>query len=281
MVTINKINIEREKHKMKASIIGFGNFGKLMAKQLSKRIDILVTDVLDKSKEAKEIGVKFVSLDDALKEKIIILSVPMENLVEILHKIKGKLKPGTLVLDVCSLKIFSANAMREILPKNIEVIATHPLFGPQSAPKSIAGMKIALCKVRAKNKTFNLVKKFCNSLKLKVIVTTPEKHDKEMAFSQALTHFIGQVAKRTNIKRVKLSTKTFDDLINIIETIKNDTSALFENIQTMNIFAKDMRKKFVNEAIALDSQLNNIQIDCKGVKSKNGKSRIRKTRFSC
>ena len=102
-----------------------------------------------------------------------------------------------------------------------------------------------------------------------------------MAFSQALTHFIGQVAKRTNIKRVKLSTKTFDDLINIIETIKNDTSALFENIQTMNIFAKDMRKKFVNEAIALDSQLNNIQIDCKGVKSKNGKSRIRKTRFSC
>jgi len=135
---------------MKIGIIGFGNFGKFMAKQLKEKAEIIVTDVVNKEKEAKEIGVKFDSLENLLQSKIIILAVPMENFKVMLHKIKDKLLPGTLILDVCSLKVFSCNAMKEILPENVEIIGTHPLFGPQSAHDSIKGMKIVLCNVRSK-----------------------------------------------------------------------------------------------------------------------------------
>jgi len=246
----NKIN-------KKISIIGFGNFGKFLAENLiSAGASVFVHDFKDKIKEARELGAKFASLEEACRNKIIILAVPMENFIETLNKIKDNLLPGTLVLDVCSLKIFACDAMNGILPKNIEIIGTHPLFGPQSARNSIGGMKIALVNVRSRKETFEKVKSFCKNLGLKVIVTSADEHDRQMASSQALTHFIGQVCKRINLQRVELSTKTFEDLMNIIEIIKNDTPALFNNMQTMNPFAKTSRDIFVKEAIDMNVQLN-------------------------
>jgi len=241
--------------KNKIGIIGFGRFGQFMAKHLKKKADVIVTDEIDLRTKAKEFGVIFSSLDNVLRQRIIILAVPMESLKEILNKIKKKVLPGSLVLDVCSLKMFSAKLMKQILPKDVEIIGTHPLFGPQSAPGSIAGMKIALCDINAKKNTMAKVKIFCENLGLKVFTTTPEEHDRQMAVSQALTHFIGQVAKKMNLKRVELSTKTFDDLMNIIDIIKNDTPALFENMQSMNPFAKETREKFISESIKLNKKL--------------------------
>lgn len=247
-----KILIEREK----ACIIGFGNFGKFMANHLSDKLELEVTDILDKSEEAKEIGVKFVPLEEACKNKIIILSVPMENFEETLCKIKDKLQAGTLILDVCSLKIFSCESMKKFLPENIEIIGTHPLFGPQSASNSITGMRIALINVRAKKETFEKINNFCINLGLKTIISSSEEHDKQMAISQALTHFIGQVCKKINLQRVELSTKTFDDLMNIVDIIGNDTPKLFNNMQTMNPFAKQTREDFSREAVKLQIELD-------------------------
>jgi len=236
-------------------IIGFGNFGQFMAKHLKKKFEVFAADITDRNKEAEKIGVKFVTINEASSKEVIILAVPMENLKETLHEIKNKVKAGALVLDVCSLKMFSCKAMKEMLPKDIEMIGTHPLFGPQSASNSIRGMRIALCNVNARQETLRKVKRFCEALKLKVIITTPEEHDKQMAVSQALTHFIGQIAKHMGLKRVELSTKTFDDLMNIIDIIKNDTPALFENMQTMNPFAKEIRERFIAEGIKLNQKL--------------------------
>lgn len=238
------------------SIIGFGNFGKLAARHLKDKAELVVTDVSDKTKEADNIGVKFVSLDEACKSSVVIIAVPMEKFENILNTIKDKLIPGSLVLDVCSLKMFSCNLLKDILGDKFELIGTHPLFGPQSAPGSIEGMRIALCNVNALPLTFEKVSRFCLNLGLNVIKTTPEGHDKQMAVSQALTHFIGQVCKKMNVNRVELSTKTFDDLMNIVEIIKNDTPALFNNMQKMNPFAIQARNRFVVEARKINKELD-------------------------
>ncbi len=235
-------------------IIGFGNFGQLMAKHLSEKVKIFVTDNdVGKKEKADEFGAHFVSLEEVCGKKIVVLAMPMEKLEKVLNDIKGRIYPGTLVLDVCSLKVFSCGLMEKILPENIDIVGTHPLFGPQSAPDSIEGMRIVLCNVRGSR--LNEIVEYCKSLGLEVFVTTPENHDKQMAYSQALTHFIGQVAKRMDINRVELSTKTFDDLMDVIEIIKNDTKALFENMQTMNPYAKKVREDFVLKSRELNEYL--------------------------
>ncbi|MFA5019833.1 MAG: prephenate dehydrogenase/arogenate dehydrogenase family protein [Candidatus Pacearchaeota archaeon] len=255
--TILKESKDIQKKTISIGIIGFGNFGKLAAKHLSKldNIELFVTDINNESEQAGELGVKFVSLNEILTSRFIILAVPMENLEQILLKIKDKIEDETIVLDVCSLKVFSCKLMNQILPKDIEIIGTHPLFGPQSAPDSINGMRIALCNVRATNKTFDMIKEFCEFIGLQTTITTPEEHDKQMALSQALTHFIGQALNKAGIKRVELSTKTFDKLMDIVEIIANDTPALFNNMQIMNPFAKEARQIFINGLNNLEGEL--------------------------
>jgi len=159
-------------------------------------------------------------------------------------------------LDVCSLKVFACSLMEEILPAGVDIVGTHPLFGPQSAPESVNGMKIALCNVRGSR--LDEVNEFCGGLGLETYVTTPDEHDRQMAVSQALTHFIGQVAKKMDMNRINLSTKTFDDLMDVIEIIKNDTKPLFENMQTMNPYSKEIRNEFVSKSDELNDYLNKL-----------------------
>ncbi len=239
---------------MKIGIIGFGNFGKFMAKRLSERADVIVADVVDRKQEAMELGLEFFSLDEVARQDVVILATTMNSLEETLHAIKDRVLPGALVMDVCSLKMFSCKLMDEILPENVEIIGTHPLFGPQSNPVSIKGANIFLCDVRSKR--LDKVKEFCETLGLNVIVQSAENHDRQAAKSQALTHFIGQVAKGIDLKRVEASTRTFDDLMDIMDIIRNDTPALFEDMQVMNPFALEERRRFIEEAVRLDFSLN-------------------------
>ncbi len=239
-------------------IIGFGNFGKFMALYLAKKFKIFVYDIAKIPEESLSMHVTFSSLEEILNKEVIILAVPMESLEKTLYDIKDRIKENSLVMDVCSLKMFSCSLMDKILPKNIEIIGTHPLFGEKSAKNSIRGMKIALCNVRSSR--LEKVKTFCEQLGLKVIITSPEEHDKQMALSQALTHFIGRTAQRCDIERVSLSTKTFDDLMDIIDVIKEDSSVLFENMQNMNPFALEVRSRFLEEARKLHEHLSKSNI---------------------
>lgn len=239
---------------MKVGIVGFGSFGQFMAKHLKQKSEVFVTDIVDKRKEAEKIGVKFDKLEKVAKCDVVILSVPIEKLEKVLDLIKNKLRKGTLVLDVCSVKMIPCKLMKEILPNEVEIIGTHPMFGPQSARDSIKGMKIALINVNSKK--INEMKKFCENLGLVVMEMTAEEHDKAMAYSQALTHFIGRTVENMDIEKTKITTRTFDDLIDIVNIIKDDSNVLFQNIETMNPFAKDIRKRFIEESKKLDDSLN-------------------------
>jgi len=240
-------------------IIGFGKFGQFIAKHLKSKALVFATSKFNNKKEAEELGVNFVSLEEVLKKKIIIIAVSMDEFEQTLEKIKDKVLPGTVIIDVCSLKMFPCKAMQEILPKSVEIIGTHPLFGPNSAKSTLDGLKIALCNVRASESTLSKVKSFCESLGLKAIITTPEEHDKQMAESQALTHFIGRVIDNSGIKKPVLTTKTFDDLMKIVDIVTSNRNELFENIETRNPYAKEIRKKFIKSSIDLDKKLKDIE----------------------
>jgi len=226
-----------------------------MAKHLQGRAEVIVSSRSDRSKEAEALGAKFVSLEEAAKADIVIPSMPMEKLEEVLLKIKPHLKPGAIVIDVCSLKVFSCRLMDEILPENVEVIGTHPLFGPQTASDNLEGQKVALCNVRCKEEIFNKLKELLEVEKLKVFIVTPEEHDKQMAESQALSHFIGQTLKKIDFKHVDLSTRTCDYLFDLLNIIKNHPAALFNNMQTMNPFAKEKRDEFIRAAEDINKEL--------------------------
>lgn len=241
------------KMKKTIGIIGFGRFGQLAAKHLKKQFQVFVSDKTNRSKKAKRLGVTFSSLEDCAAKDIVLLCVPISSFEKVLKQITPFLKPGSLVLDVCSVKEEPVKAMKKLVPKHCECIGTHPLFGPDTAANSLKGKKIILCPIRTKRLTE--IKKFLKGLGLNVIVVDPKEHDKQMAESLALIHLLGKALLNMGVRRTDLATPTHERLMELVDIVENNSEQLFVDMQTHNRFAKKARKCLITKLSKIDSSL--------------------------
>jgi len=247
---------------MKIGIIGFGQLGQFMAKLLSKQFEVFVSDVVDRQKEAEETGAKFVSSSEAASKDIVIVSVPISKFEQVMNGIKNSLKKGALLIDVCSVKAKPAKIMKELAPSDVEVIAAHPLFGPQSGANGIEGLKIVLCPVRTSR--LEQVKKALEKEKLKVIVTSPEEHDRQMAKTAILSHFIGKALVEMDISEPEITEPSFGKLMELKEMLEEDSFELFRDIQQNNGFAQETRDELFATLEKIRKSVENKQ--CGGEK---------------
>ncbi len=235
-------------------LIGFGQFGQLAARVLKDHFDVLTADAGDgAAKAAAELGVGFGSVEQAAAREIVIVAVPVRVMRAVFSQIAPHLIPGALVIDVGSVKMLPAAWMAEILPDHVDLVATHPLFGPQSAKNGLAGLRLVVCPIRGERA--DKVAAFGRSLGLTVTVTSAEEHDREMAYVQALTHLIGRSLVNLNIPDEQLKTPSYQHLLELCGLIGSDTFELFTAIQTQNPFASEIAEAFVAEARSLLDQV--------------------------
>ncbi|PIP88738.1 MAG: prephenate dehydrogenase [Bdellovibrionales bacterium CG12_big_fil_rev_8_21_14_0_65_38_15] len=240
---------------MKVGIIGFGRLGKLIARYLKEDADVIVCDLSDVSKEAKELGVQTGTLDEVCQCPIVIPFVPISEFENLMIQIKDKLNPKSLLVDVCSVKELPVNAMLKHLPENIQILATHPMFGPDSARETVFGHKIVLCPVRIEDKLLNDIKRYLNGHGLKVIETTAEEHDRQISHSLVLAHFIGRTLMDTGAERQEIETLGYKRLMKILGVVQNDSWQLFVDMNKYNRFADQARARFIGSLTAIDQKL--------------------------
>jgi prephenate dehydrogenase len=198
--------------------------------------------------------VMLTSLADAAACPVVILAVPVSRLEDSVAAISPYLQPGALVLDVGSVKTIPAEIMRRGLPGYVDIVATHPLFGPQSARHGIAGLKIAICPVRgARAPRVAAFLRKC--LRLDVIMTTPEAHDREAAMVQGLTHLIAKVLVQMEPLPNKMTTRSFDLIMQAVGMVRDDAPEVFQAIERANPYSLEVRRRFFDLASALDNEL--------------------------
>lgn len=235
-------------------IIGFGQFGQFMARHLARHFAVTVCDNNDHKKEAEEIGVEWGEFETVAGKDIVIFAVPLRAFEDVLQKAVPYLKSDALCLDVCSVKIKPIELMLELLPQSVEIIGTHPLFGPQSGKDGIAGLKIAFCPVRTMRA--DKVKSFlADELKLAVLEKSPEEHDREMAHVQALTHFVARALFELRVEDSELATVSYEELMKAAGLLADDSWELFQTIQQGNPFANERRKVFIEKLIELEKRI--------------------------
>ncbi|MEM7462255.1 MAG: prephenate dehydrogenase, partial [Pseudomonadota bacterium] len=161
-------------------ILGFGAFGRLVAEYLHPYFEITVSDPQILPGDHLEHGMHVGSPADVAKADLVILAVPIEVLASSIRELRPHLRPGAIVADVTSVKVEPVKVMKELLPADVEIVGTHPLFGPQSSFDGIVDRKIAICPVRGSSAR-RIAAFLRYVLKLKVYITTPEEHDKEAA----------------------------------------------------------------------------------------------------
>lgn len=235
-------------------LIGYGAFGMLLARHISPHLSLRVFDKrFVSSKPDGELEGEFVSLDQAASCDLVVLAVPVAALQEVVAQITPYLSIDALVLDVGSVKVLPAKILADGLPSNVEIVGTHPLFGPQSTTAGLAGLKIAICPIRGKSA--GRVGAFCRKyLGLKVIFATAEEHDREAAMVQGLTHLIAKVLVEMEPLPNQMTTRSFELLMQGVNMVRHDAPEVFDAIERLNPFAQTVRRKFFDLAAALDGE---------------------------
>jgi prephenate dehydrogenase len=237
-------------------IIGFGRFGKLTARYLAEDFEVLVYHRTDKSTEIKKCGAHNALLKDVCRQKIVILCVPISTLKDVLVDIGPLLKEGTVVVDVCSVKVFPVQWMQAALPETVSILATHPIFGPDSAADSLKGRKIFLSPIRIEKALYQKIKTYLASKELVLIESTPEDHDEQIAVSLALTHYIGRSLSAFGAAPLGIDSEGYKRLLHILEVVENDTWQLFYDMHHYNPYAQEKRAAFMAAMQRINDQLN-------------------------
>lgn len=225
---------------MVIGVYGLGRFGGFWARQLAARFDVCGWS-RSESRPTPE-GVRRVDEDEVLRSDVIVLCVAISSMEHVLTRISGKLKPSALVMDTCSVKVYPSELMLSILPPETAVMATHPMFGPDSGRKGIAGLPVVLCPLRVSGEQTELWHGYFRNMGLNVVRMSPDQHDKEAAYSQGITHFVGRVLGELNLNPSVIGTAGYAGLLNLVRQTCNDPWQLFNDLQQFNPYTAGMRK---------------------------------------
>ena len=218
----------------RVSIIGFGRFGAMLHSLLSKGFEV---DVFDKN-SIDNSDVNEVSLEDALQNETIFIAVPIRDFENLVKDISKKISSGKTVIDVCSVKVFPKKVMLNNLSNETDIIATHPLFGPDSLKDS--GSVMTMESVRNTFGRYDFWKNYFESQNILIEEISAEEHDMMAARSQGLTHFVGRVIDDFGTNQTRIDTEGYKALHKLVNQTCNDTWELFEDIQNFNPFTEKM-----------------------------------------
>ena len=156
---------------------------------------------------ARAMSVCLVRPEDARDFDIVVLSVPMPVVEEMAALVGPRMKAGALLMDLSSLKKAPVEAMLGHTPASVEVIGTHPLFGPGSDGR---GRAVVLVPTERSSKWLPILRDILSDAGLSVTMATAEEHDRRVGITQALTHYM-YIAWGRAMERLGVDLKVNDD----------------------------------------------------------------------
>ena len=166
-----------KKHDVTVRIVDISDQTAAVAEQLG--VDYAVMDVL--TADRSTLQAEFAAAD------IVLLSVPIELTGRVIERIGPALQPGSLLMDITSVKRTPVALMERYTAHEVEVLGTHPLFGPTT--KSLQGMPVIFVPVRT-GPLSEQIHALYERDGAKITYLTAAEHDELMAVIQALPHFV-------------------------------------------------------------------------------------------
>lgn len=235
-------------------LIGLGQFGRYAVPFLTPHFELFVHDTANIETSARELGVRSVTFGEAAACEVVLLAVPIQALQDTLRQLAGEVRPGSLVIDVCSVKGAPLRWMLDSLPDHVEIIGTHPMFGPNSGGASLEGQQIVLCPGRSTR--LDCVQEFLENLGLQVIVADADRHDRECAQTQALAQYLGRALRTMEGRELDIRTPAATFLREVERIVEADSWELFAAIETLNPYATEMRRQLRERLDEIEERLS-------------------------
>jgi prephenate dehydrogenase len=225
---------------IRLGLVGFGAFGRFAARHLREHFEVTACDLRDLSSVASELGVGWAPLEEVAKCPVVVLAIPVQSYDDVIPVLAAGLSRTALVVDTASVKLEPLGKLARGLPAGVEVIGTHPMFGPQSGRGGIRGLKVVVC-ARPTPRSRRLRRFLSRELGLEVLERTPEEHDREIAHIQGLTHLMAKALRGLELPDPQLATIAYHHMLKIEENLREDSDALFLTIQRHNPYVRDAR----------------------------------------
>ena len=211
---------------------------------------------------ADEAGVEYIESNEELTKisDLLVISVPINNTSNVIRQVAPFMKPGSVMVDVTSIKEEPSKTMAEALPDNVEFVPTHPIFGPRTTELD---NQVIVLTAEKKGKWYDKIYNYLKSKNMRVIETTAEKHDYMMAVVQVLTHF-SFISTASAIEKLKVDINETEDyespiynlMIDVIARIVSQNPYLTYYIQSMNNNGDKIRNTFAEAVIELRDTIN-------------------------
>jgi arogenate dehydrogenase (NADP+), plant len=272
---------------LKIGIIGFGRFGQFIARTFAKHGSVVATSRSDYTDLASGMGITYIPLSNPqefLEEEldVIVLAtsiVSFEHTVADLvphlqaHIQKSGTGRGPLIVDVLSVKEHPRQILLDQLPKECDILCTHPMFGPDSGKNGWHGLNFVYEITRIdgvvleqdgqkvsseRDESFveeggrvhsvhelseshiegkDRIERFLSIWEeegCKMVPLSCKAHDAYAADSQFITHLMGRILGAQGLAPTPIDTKGFDSVLKLIDSTTADSFDLFYGLYKYN-----------------------------------------------
>jgi len=144
-------------------VVGFGRFGQFIAQTFHEHAcKVVATSRSDYTDLARGMGVTYIplsNLEQFLQEDldVIVLATSIVSFESTVRSLAPQLQQhiinrgdgrGPLIVDVLSVKEHPRQIMLDVLPKECDILCTHPMFGPDSGKNSWHGLNFVYERTR-------------------------------------------------------------------------------------------------------------------------------------
>ena len=267
-------------------IVGCGLLGSSLLRSIHKKKiakKIFIYEKLKKNilkiKKLKLPGTIVKSLNEGvIKSDLIILCTPMSEYKNIIVRINKHLSHKCLITDIGSSKVESLKIKKKFLKKKVAWISSHPIAGsevsgPENGKHNMFEDRwcILIKEKKTKKNHIKLLSKFWKKVGSKVVIMSPEKHDKIFSITSHLPHLIAynlvksaqEFEKKQKYNLIKYSAGGLRDFSRI---------AASNEIMWRDIFFTNNK----NLSKAVDLFISNLNAFKRDINTKNNKSILRK-----
>ena len=229
-------------------VIGTGKFGVFLIERIREYQPKTRIFAWDKNKTSTY------SLDTVLESNAIIFAVPPKEYEAAMREMVPRTKPGTLIVDICTVKVHTLDILREIAHTR-PYISMHPLFGPQSYKdngNSLKGEQVVVCGQNMREGDYIGLTRFLEARGLEFVEMTAEQHDYIQAVGQLLPQRIASVVKRAGLRLdTRVHTRSGMHFYRAMEIVGEDEE-LFKQVAQLNPFWGEVWAKYVMHEAALN-----------------------------
>lgn len=244
---------------MKVALVGAGVMGRWFAGFAKRnRWDVVVVDIdIAKAKRvARELDVEFAKTDaEAVAgAQVAIVAVPIAKTAQVIREVSEHMQKGALLMDIASAKAEIVDTMRK-LDVPLELVSIHPLFGPGAT--SIKGKCVVSIPVKP-GKRYTRFKRRLIKRGAQVIEMDADEHDRLMAVTQCLTHFVlisymSALRSMRGLERAKkLRTPLSAMLFDLGKATLAGNPELYGEVQVLNKYASVARSNLMEACRSLD-----------------------------